>query len=242
MGLTSWIMLVIIAIASAASEAPSTTKMLPTKTTIPTMSTVTIPPTLIARKYITLYTTPSTVHDFPDVMTVKPFPIVKIDHSDLKIKPKWRKFNPDVFLKHTCPREALVALANWRLFCDVPLKPIECWTRAPTINRCCGKWVKTNSTFYEKYPSWGGIYNKGTKEWEPDLNNKDHPGEREIIMPYPEDYNMVDDICRNWKFDDGKQWMHFTQHYGEYGIHEVTEYKRLVKWVPKDTPTPSQTG
>ncbi|RFN19393.1 hypothetical protein CFSAN002062_06961, partial [Salmonella enterica subsp. enterica serovar Heidelberg str. CFSAN002062] len=75
-----------------------------------------------------------------------------------------------------------------RIFCDRPIKDVLCWTKAPSIDRCCTKWVSKNDTKYVDYPTFGKNWDKQTKAWLPEVDEKKHPGQRQVVMTKKDEF------------------------------------------------------
>lgn len=136
---------------------------------------------------------------------------------------------------HTCLRDALAALANWRLFCASGVKSSFCLTRAPSIERCCAKWVKNNDEKYKDYPSYGKYttlyhYNYetneaySTQEW----IAQTEADTRQIVMLGWNEYKSGNKVCRDWRPEDDAQYMHFVQNFYFYNINEEAQYKKIM--------------
>ncbi|KIX93998.1 uncharacterized protein Z520_10335 [Fonsecaea multimorphosa CBS 102226] len=142
----------------------------------------------------------------------------------------------------TCVREALVALANWRLHCDRGsfIPPYKCWTRAPSIERCCGKWVDEDDQNYKGYPSVriSKEVQTGETSWEwqwiPQVDNKGH---REVILQTVDEYHSDKTECQRWRAEDRKEFMAFLQNLDDYGIYDADNTgKVLDSTVPRYNP------
>ena len=68
-----------------------------------------------------------------------------------------RTFIPDQFVpEHSCPRDAMVALAHWRDYCgdwDVmdAFYPRACAGKKPSVENCCGQWVSVDDSRFLDY-------------------------------------------------------------------------------------------
>ncbi|KIW80134.1 hypothetical protein Z517_06749 [Fonsecaea pedrosoi CBS 271.37] len=139
---------------------------------------------------------------------------------------------------HSCPRDALAALAKWRLFCDRPPKVFNnliqtepnCWSRAPSIDRCCGEWVDLDDPKYKDYPSRYIPMEKGFADdtyvasWIPEMG--DH-GDRRIIKPGWHEYNVKTDKCQFWRPEDELEFAYFINTLPNYGIWDVDETGKI---------------
>jgi hypothetical protein len=153
-----------------------------------------------------------------------------------RLAEKLKTYNPNLPMPaHTCQRDALAALANWRLFCDSGVKSSFCLTRAPSIERCCAKWVKNKDEKYKNYPSYGKYttfyhydYEKNevytTKEWVAQTK----PDSREIVMLGWNEYKSDNKVCRDWRPEDDAQYTHFVQNFYFYNINEEAQYKKIM--------------
>ncbi|OAP55145.1 hypothetical protein AYL99_10845 [Fonsecaea erecta] len=135
--------------------------------------------------------------------------------------------------EHTCVREALVALANWRQHCDGPgIPPTKCWTRAPNIERCCGKWVDTNDEKYKDYPpvrtSKEVQIGKTAWEWRwnPKTAKKGH--RREIVLQSVDEYNTGKTECKRWRPESEGVFFAYMQHLREYGIFDADNTGKVI--------------
>ncbi|KIW99214.1 uncharacterized protein Z519_00877 [Cladophialophora bantiana CBS 173.52] len=138
---------------------------------------------------------------------------------------------------HSCPRDALAALAKWRLFCDRGNNKIfgkstepNCWSRAPSIDSCCGEWVQLDDPKYKDYPSRYVPVEKGFSDdtyvgtWVQELG--DH-GDRRIIKPGWHEYNVETDRCQFWRPEDDLEFAYFINSLQNYGIRDVDETGKI---------------
>lgn len=141
---------------------------------------------------------------------------------------------------HTCPRDALVALALWRDVCKgINKVDAVCWNRAPSIERCCGKWVYYDDKKWEH----AGVYHSRVRE---DLyrdeksgkvitvfngpekrKGKDNMAMRLIIKPSRDDYNTDELGCRIWRAQKTETYTAMMQNLPEYGLIDVNEKGEL---------------
>ncbi|OAP62091.1 hypothetical protein AYL99_04294 [Fonsecaea erecta] len=139
---------------------------------------------------------------------------------------------------HSCPRDALAALAKWRLFCDRPPKVFNnliqtepnCWSRAPSIDKCCGEWVDADDPKYRSYPSRYVPTEKGFADdtyiaaWVPQTDDN---GGRRIIKPGWHEYNVKTDRCQFWRPEDELEFAYFINTLPNYGIWDVDETGKI---------------
>ncbi|OQV01169.1 hypothetical protein CLAIMM_06571 [Cladophialophora immunda] len=132
------------------------------------------------------------------------------------------KANPPSSLpqpQHTCVREALIALANWRMHCDGGgIPPPKCWTRAPSVERCCGKWVGVNDEQYKDYPPvrTPKEVQTGETSWEWHWDAKVDKGRREVILQTVDEYHSDKTECGRWRAENEVVFSAFMQHLSEY--------------------------
>ncbi|KIX98451.1 uncharacterized protein Z520_05752 [Fonsecaea multimorphosa CBS 102226] len=140
---------------------------------------------------------------------------------------------------HSCPRDALAALAKWRLFCDRPPKFLSgliqtepnCWSKAPSIDRCCGEWVREDDPKYQRYPSRYIPTEKGFSDdtyiaaW---VAQKDDHGNRRIVKPGWHEYNVKTDRCQFWRSEDDLEFAYFINTLQNYGIWDVDETGKIL--------------
>jgi len=143
--------------------------------------------------------------------------------------------------ERTCVREALVALANWRLHCDGPgIPPPKCWTRAPNIERCCGKWVDINDEHYKDYPPvrTSREVQTGTTSWEWQWNPKtDNKGHREVILQTADEFNSGKTECKRWRAESEFEYLNFMETLEDYGLADADgSGKALDSSVPRYNP------
>lgn len=143
-------------------------------------------------------------------------------------KTRYYDFNKPI-PTHSCPRDAIAALGHWRLLCDLnnrALTPFECATRAPSIERCCGQWVKKNDEKYKNYPTARGTKVKvetgpNQDAWRWPL--KEDGDKREIIKPGWDEYNSNDALCVKWRTQNEQQFSYFMQNLYIFGMQDVDE-------------------
>lgn len=136
--------------------------------------------------------------------------------------------------RHTCVRDALSALAQWRMFCDIPspsARPI-CWTRAPSIDRCCGEWVEEGEV--SPYSSSGPMIKRHKEHigsldywvWAPVTKmgknwQKKTVKMRRVIRPSWEDYSSVDKICKLWRPRNEVEYSYFVNHLPAWNLFDA---------------------
>ncbi|KIW29603.1 uncharacterized protein PV07_05409 [Cladophialophora immunda] len=139
---------------------------------------------------------------------------------------------------HSCPRDALAALAKWRLFCDRPPKVFNnmiqtepnCWSRAPSIDRCCGEWAQRDDPKYQSYPSRYIPTEKGFSDdtyvaaWVPQMGDD---GDRRVVKPGWHEYNVETDKCQFWRPEDELEFAYFINTLPNYGIWDVDETGKI---------------
>lgn len=129
---------------------------------------------------------------------------------------------------HSCPRDAIVALANWRMFCDQrAVKPAYCWTRAPSIDRCCGRWspgvvpgLPHPMKKGKKIKNGEGDDAEDVYEWIPDT--------KRVIYPGWADYYHWNPDCRHWRTTNDDQYRYFMQTLDLYGVEDVDETGKVL--------------
>ncbi|KIW82815.1 hypothetical protein Z517_02058 [Fonsecaea pedrosoi CBS 271.37] len=135
--------------------------------------------------------------------------------------------------ERTCVREALVALANWRLHCDRAFPPLECWTRAPNVERCCGKWVDDDDAHYKDYPPVrvSHEYQLGETSWEwrwdAKVDEKRH--RREVVLQTPEEFNARKTVCRRWRAENDVVFDAYMRRLNEYGISDADNTGMVIE-------------
>ena len=131
---------------------------------------------------------------------------------------------PQLFAKdteHYCVREALVALADWRFYCDHPVKLAECWTREPGVEACCGKWVASADDMYKNYPRIRDLVEVSVSSghewhWVPRETHNDQT--RQAILRRSDEYlSTKGKQCGRWEIDNALNHSWFTEHFGQFG-------------------------
>ncbi|KAK5460800.1 hypothetical protein LTS15_002863 [Exophiala xenobiotica] len=129
-----------------------------------------------------------------------------------------------------CTREALGALAIWRMFCQHSKFYSFCHSRAPSIERCCSKWVDKDDPKWKDYPP---RMERKNGKWVP----TEEGDKRKIIRTKSEEY---DDLvggyfsgCGYWKPRDPGEYTWVVNHLEDYGMKDVDENGKIIgeeKW------------
>lgn len=239
MGVKSLMMLAMVAVASASPEMTKRPEMAPLGTTFVTMAS---PPAAATTHKAELEPRGPTLSVDPTMRPSDPPPSTELPPGHVtgtralvefsyrsRYKSRWFIYDADKpMAEYTCQREALAALANWRMFCDKPIKDVLCWTRAPSIDRCCSKWVSKTDAKYKDNPTLGKYWDKKTNTWLPEVDEKKHPGQRQIVMTKKDEFLRGDDVCREWRTENDPQFRYLTQFFVLYGVNETEQYKKLL--------------
>ncbi|KAK5203828.1 hypothetical protein LTR47_009742 [Exophiala xenobiotica] len=129
-----------------------------------------------------------------------------------------------------CTREALGALAIWRMFCQHSKFYSFCDNRAPSIERCCSKWVDKDDPKWKDYPP---RMERKNGKWVP----TEKGDKRKIIRTKSEEY---DDLvggyfsgCGYWKPREPGEYTWVINHLGDYGMKDVDKNGKIIgeeKW------------
>ncbi|KAK5029906.1 hypothetical protein LTS07_005630 [Exophiala sideris] len=128
---------------------------------------------------------------------------------------------------HSCVRDALTALANWRKYCDNADRwnlgknfanaqnVILCFNHAPDVETCCGKWVEKDdrNTFGVLHPS-----ESGTK--------------KQVIQRGWDEYNIEYDRCRRFRPENDEQYIYYMQNLDRYDIEDADDTGRVINSFP----------
>ncbi|OAL20840.1 hypothetical protein AYO22_08468 [Fonsecaea multimorphosa] len=167
-----------------------------------------------------------------------------------------RTFDPTVPVPtHSCPREAIVAVAQHRDFCnnpgaDKPTKMVYC-TFEPTIELCCGAWEQGHEQEYGGYETVRRriIYESSdpttiltSRPFEWQLQEvRDNAGnivEREVIKQQTTEFNMNAHTCELWRATDD-QFAFYMQNLATFGVYDVDRTGRAIgttafwEWEPE---------
>ncbi|KAI1610487.1 hypothetical protein EDD36DRAFT_421563 [Exophiala viscosa] len=135
---------------------------------------------------------------------------------------------------HSCVRDALTALANWRKYCDNADRwnmgvnfvnfqhTLLCFPNAPNVEVCCGKWVEKDDPKYAVYPP----------RVEEDRFGVYHPSEvgtkKQVIQPGWDEYNVERDRCRRWRPENEDQYIYYMQNLDKYDIWDADDTGRVI--------------
>lgn len=135
---------------------------------------------------------------------------------------------------HDCVRDVLVALANWRKFCDNEqrflvnadlsgmLHAVLCLPAAPSIEMCCTKWVDKDDPKYQAYPP----------RIEVDQFNVLHTVEKgnqiKVVTPGWDEYNMEQERCMKWRTANEAQFAYYMQNLVAYDIEDADHTGRVI--------------
>ncbi|KIW61891.1 hypothetical protein PV05_01962 [Exophiala xenobiotica] len=132
---------------------------------------------------------------------------------------------------HYCTREALAALAIWRMFCKKSISAY-CWERAPSIERCCSQWVDKDDPKWKDYPA---LMEQKNGKWVPTESSIDD--QRKIIRPSSKEFNPNVGGkwygCGYWKPQTSDEYTWVINHLEDYGIKDVDETGKIIgeeKW------------
>jgi hypothetical protein len=142
---------------------------------------------------------------------------------------------------HHCIRDALSALAQWRMYCDIPNRSsrILCWTRAPSIDRCCGEWIEEGAV--SPYSSYGPMMKRhkqhiGNLEywvWGPIIKERKNKQKktvkmRRVIRPGWDEYNSEDKICKQWRPRNDVEFSYFINHLPAWNLFDADENGKVL--------------
>lgn len=141
---------------------------------------------------------------------------------------------------HSCPRDAVVAIAHWRDFCGTGRAERFCWTSAPSIRKCCGTWVHADDERYADYgrvmvarvetyvDDWdGGTRTRHYHETQTPFGAAARAKKVHVIQPGWQDYHMGDKVCRKWRPKNQGEFAFYMQNLDEFGLRDVDERGRI---------------
>ncbi|KEF60629.1 uncharacterized protein A1O9_02190 [Exophiala aquamarina CBS 119918] len=126
---------------------------------------------------------------------------------------------------HSCVRDSLAALAYWRMFCDVNHKHErpECWTRAPSIKRCCGAWYEQGKSPYAPLMKKHKEVIGGLEYWvfTPVREHRKNMDMEQVIRPDWDQYNTKDKICRKWRPGNDAEFSYFINNLPAWNLFDA---------------------
>lgn len=142
---------------------------------------------------------------------------------------------------HQCVRDALSALAQWRMYCDIPNPSSRslCWTRAPSIDRCCGEWIEEGVV--SPYSSYGPMMERhkqyiGNLEywvWSPITKQRKNKQKKvvkmkRVIRPGWDEYNSEDKICKQWRPRNDVEYSYFVNHLPAWNLFDADQNGKVL--------------
>lgn len=179
------------------------------------------------------------------VSTRKPLERIYFNCHDGRCPRKSELYDPNARVpEHSCVRDTLTALAKWRYYCDDDkLVKHYCWSKAPNIHRCCGKWVPIDDPAWADYPTARArkevtvdpFANTYRVEY-PEVYAGHHKGHRLIVQRGWADYKSHDKICRKWRSGGEAEFSYFMYNLATYGAQDADSDGKvwgLEKWNPE---------
>ena len=146
-----------------------------------------------------------------------------------------RTFDPTLPVPtHSCVRDALTALANWRKYCDNAKRYsigkdgsgiphlVLCLPSAPTVEVCCAKWVKKDDPKYAVYPPLIKQHSNG--EW----HSSETKDKIQVIQPGWDEFNYEHERCKIWRPETEDQFTYYMQNLDLYDIEDADKTGRVV--------------